>query len=92
MFGFFSGAYVSLIGALVAQVSPLPEIGFRMGIVFLMASVPGLVSSPIAGAILAGSGGWTGLKAFAGSFIVGGTVLMMLARMVYTKFKLWTIF
>ncbi|CAI4215868.1 unnamed protein product [Parascedosporium putredinis] len=35
LYGFSSGAYVSLIGPLIAQISPLPEIGFRTGIIFL---------------------------------------------------------
>ena len=92
LYGFFSGAYVSLIGAIVAQVSPLPEIGYRMGLVFLISAVPGLVTSPVAGAILSGSGSWTGLKAFAGAAILAGSALTWAARIVFTRGRWATVF
>jgi MFS family permease len=92
IFGFFSGAYVSLIGGLVAQISPLPEIGFRSGIAFLISSVGGLTTNPIAGQILASSGGWVGLKAFAGAFLLAGTGIIMAARVYHTGFKLKAVF
>lgn len=60
LFGFASGAYVSLIAALVAQVSPPREIGFRTGLVFLISALPGLTADPIAGAIIAHTGSWCG--------------------------------
>lgn len=92
LFGTFSGAYISLFGALVAQVSPLSEIGFRTGLVFCVSAIPGLITSPIAGAILANAGGWLGLKVFAGSFIVAGTALTFLARLVFTDMKFNAVF
>lgn len=92
LFGVSSGAYISLFGALVAQVSPLPEIGFRTGLVFCVSAVPGLVTSPIAGAILSNGGGWVGLKAFAGSFIIGGTAITFLARLCFTDMKFNAVF
>jgi MFS family permease len=88
IFGFASGAYVSLIGGLVAQISPLPEIGFRTGLVFLIGSIGGLTTNPIAGQILTTSAGWTGLKAFAGAFLLAGTAIILGARVYHTGFKL----
>ena len=84
LFGFFSGAYVSLIPALVAQISPPKEIGFRTGLVFLLSSFGGLTTGPIAGAILANHGGWLGLKVFAGAFCLAGTTFVLAARFYFT--------
>ncbi|KAG2026166.1 hypothetical protein GB937_002316 [Aspergillus fischeri] len=52
VFGFTTGAYVSLAPALVVGISPLEEIGYRTGLMFLFASSGGLTISPIGGAIL----------------------------------------
>jgi len=93
IFGFFSGAYVSLIGALVAQISPLPEIGYRTGLVFLVCSVSGLIANPIAGQILDNtSSHWTGLKAFAGAMLLGGTAILIACRLSHTGFHLKRVF
>ena len=62
--GYLSGAYFSLIGALVAQISAPHEIGHRTGLVFLATSIPGLTTNPIAGAILAHTGSWSDVKIF----------------------------
>src|SRR3569833_1706259 len=82
--GFFSGAYVSLIISLVAQISPLPEIGFRTGLVFLVAALPGLVTSPIAGAIYAESGGWIATRVFSRIYCLAGTTVILAARIRFT--------
>ncbi|KAH8896776.1 MFS general substrate transporter [Thozetella sp. PMI_491] len=92
LFGFFSGAYVSLIGALVAQISPLPEIGIRTGLLFFMCAAPGLVTSPIAGALLANSGNWADLKVFAGVFILVGTTVIFGCRISHVGLKPGAIF
>ncbi|KAH7020744.1 putative MFS transporter [Microdochium trichocladiopsis] len=93
LFGFFSGAYVSLLGALVAAISPPREIGFRTGLVFLVAAVPGLVTNPIAGAILSsssgsGGGSFVGVKVFAGVLILAGTLCVSTSRGIATSWKL----
>ncbi|KAK7418941.1 hypothetical protein QQX98_003644 [Neonectria punicea] len=88
-FGFFSGAYISLSPALVAEVSPPEEFGYRTGLLFLCGSIGGLVTNPIAGAILdAEHGSFTGLKAFAGAFCLVGTAITFGARLHETGFKL----
>ncbi|KAF4458508.1 major facilitator superfamily transporter, partial [Fusarium albosuccineum] len=46
LFGFCSGAYVSLIAPLVMQISPMSEIGLRTGLIFFAASFPGLTTNP----------------------------------------------
>jgi MFS family permease len=92
MFGVFSGAYISLMAALVAQISPLEEVGYRNGLTFLFSSVGGLTTSPIAGAILQTPAGWTGLKVFAGVFMVAGTTFIVAARVSRVGWKVGVVF
>jgi len=93
LYGFFSGAYVSLFGALVAQISPLPEMGYRTGLMFLTCSISGLIANPVAGQILDNtSGHWAGLKAFAGSVLLGGTVILMVCRLSFAGMHLKKVF
>ncbi|OAQ66140.1 MFS transporter [Pochonia chlamydosporia 170] len=92
LFGFCSGAYVSLIGPLVAQISPLQEIGFRTGIIFFIASIGGLTTNPISGAILGSDKNWVGVKVFAGVFCFAGTILVLIARIHRTGWKLAVVF
>ncbi|KAH6632913.1 major facilitator superfamily domain-containing protein [Boeremia exigua] len=88
LYGFFSGAYVSLIAGLVAQISPMKEIGFRTGLVFFVNSIGALTTSPIAGAILDQENGiWTGVKVFSGVFCIAGTVFVFAARVYKVGWK-----
>lgn len=89
LFGFFSGAYVSLLTPLILQVSPMPELGFRTGIILLATAVGGLTTNPINGAIVDSGGGWSGLKIFAGVFTIVGTSFVVLARVQGTGWVLW---
>ncbi|PQE29566.1 major facilitator superfamily transporter protein [Rutstroemia sp. NJR-2017a BBW] len=92
LFGFFSGAYVSLITPLVMQISPMKELGFRTGIVIFVAAVGGFTTNPINGAILDDTGGWDGLKVFSGVFCIVGTTFVLAARIRRTGWKLWVRF
>ncbi|KAK8147645.1 hypothetical protein G3M48_001258 [Beauveria asiatica] len=92
LFGFCSGAYVSLIAPLVAQISPLQEIGFRTGNVFFVSSIGGLVTNPISGAILGNDKNWVGVKVFAGVFCLLGTVLVLFSRARRVGWKLAVVF
>ncbi|KAK5989518.1 MFS transporter asaE [Cladobotryum mycophilum] len=83
LFGFFSGAYVALIAALV--------VGFRTGIVFFASSFGGLTTNPINGSILSSSG-WLGPKIFAGVFCITGTCFILAARIHKTGWKLMAVF
>ncbi|KAF2503373.1 MFS general substrate transporter [Lophium mytilinum] len=88
LFGFFSGAYVSLITPLVMAISPMAELGFRSGIVMFVTAIGGLTTNPINGAILDGAGGWDGLKIFSGVFCLAGTTFVLVARIKKTGWKL----
>lgn len=88
LFGLFSGAYIALLVALIAQVSPIREIGYRNGVACLAQSIGGLAATPIAGAIIDQPGGLVGIKVYAGVFLVAGTTSVLVARLCLTKFKL----
>ncbi|KAK2606292.1 hypothetical protein QQS21_003340 [Conoideocrella luteorostrata] len=92
LFGFFSGAYVALIPALVVQISPFSEIGFRTGLVFFACAFGGLTTNPISGAILERPSGWVGAKVFAGVFCLVGTCFVLVARVYHTGFRVRSVF
>jgi hypothetical protein len=93
MFGFFSGAFIGLSGALPASVSPLPEIGYRIGIMFLAISIPALTMAPVGGAILQNAvGGWLDVKIFGGVMSLAGSAIILFSRMLYTEKRILTVF
>jgi MFS family permease len=93
LFGFSSGAYVSLTPALIAQISPPREFGYRNGLMFFFVAFPGLVTNPIAGAVLAHEdGSYNGMKVFAGVFCLAGTLLVAVTRFMKTGPKLFVRF
>lgn len=90
MFGFASGAFMALSGALPVSVSPLPEIGYRLGVVFLAISIPALTMAPVDGAILQASAthGWRDVKIFGGVMCIAESSIVLLSSLLYTKKKL----
>ena len=91
VFGFTSGTMVSMLPALVAQISDVREIGVRTGTIFSIVAIAVLVSNPIAGAlIVADNGGFIKLQVFAGCMMMGGSVFLTLARIQLAGFKLKT--
>lgn len=56
-FGFSSGAGIGLGPVLISSISPMNELGFRMGTIMSLAAIGTLTSPPIAGAIVADDGG-----------------------------------
>ena len=89
LFGFCSGAFVSLVTPLVMQISPFAELGFRVGIVLFVTAIGGLTTNPINGAILDSAGGQTGLKIFPGVFCLAGTTFVLTARVRQTGWKVF---
>ncbi|KAF7182468.1 hypothetical protein CNMCM7691_002038 [Aspergillus felis] len=89
LFGYSSGAYVSLAAALVVKISPVQQIGYRVGLIFLFASIGGLTTNPIAGALLAhDNGSYLGMKLFSGVILLTGSTLVFCARLHHTGLKL----
>lgn len=88
LFGFSSGGFVSLIPALVAQVSDIRYIGTRVGTGFAVSAFGGLTGSPIAGAIVSQQNGkYTGLQLFCGLTMCVCFVLLIAARFAQVGFK-----
>ncbi|RYO87194.1 hypothetical protein DL766_005461 [Monosporascus sp. MC13-8B] len=82
LYGFGSGAFVSLAPAILAQISPLPQLGARQGTCFAFISIASLVSNPIAGALVPNTSVdpfWK-LQVFAGMLMVGGAIMITIAR------------
>ncbi|KAI9685470.1 MAG: hypothetical protein M1820_010800, partial [Bogoriella megaspora] len=81
LYGFASGAFVSLAPACVAQISPLNKIGVRQGVYFACISWAALTGNPIAGAIRGAQGGaFEGLQAWTGGCLIFGSLLLGVSR------------
>lgn len=83
LYGFFTGAFVSLPGPTVASLSPnLAFLGARMSMAFMSAGLGLLVGTPVAGAILATGHGqnWTMLQIWSGCLLVFSGLCMSAAR------------
>jgi MFS family permease len=89
LYGFSSGAFVSLGPSLIAQISPIREIGVRNGTFFFFVSVGGLTGSPIGGALISrDNGDFTYLQIFCGVTMAAGALLYLASRWVQCGFKL----
>lgn len=82
LFGFTSGAAIGLTPALIAEISPLREIGVRTGTVFAAGSIGALTGSPIGGALITRDhGDFLYLQLFGGCTCIVGCVLFLAARL-----------
>ena len=81
LYGIASGTCLSILAALVAQISDVRELGLRTGALYAAASFGALVGSPIGGAIVAHeNGGFSGLKIFTGVTLLVGAVFVIFSR------------
>ncbi|CAG8018235.1 unnamed protein product, partial [Penicillium nalgiovense] len=90
LYGFGSGAFVSLAPALVAQISDLREVGVRNGTFFAVISFAALTGTPIGGALVPDvlHGSYTRLQIFCGVVMIVGSTLFVFARGAVGGFKL----
>ncbi|KAI1139106.1 MFS general substrate transporter [Hypoxylon sp. FL0543] len=89
VFGFASGGFISLLPAVVAQISDIREIGTRTGIAFFFAALGALTGSPIGGAIVSAQGGrFLGLQLFCGVVMTVGMLCFVASRTVQVGFKI----
>ncbi|KAF2010721.1 MFS general substrate transporter [Aaosphaeria arxii CBS 175.79] len=89
LFGFWSGAAISLTPVSIAQVSKVEDLGKRSGTAFCISSVGALIGIPIAGAILERDGGeYVGLIVFAGVAYAVAFAAYVLARVVSGGWRL----
>ncbi|KAK4867870.1 hypothetical protein LT330_007529 [Penicillium expansum] len=84
IFGFTSGTFVSMIPAIVAQVTKdVRTIGVRNGSNFFIISIAALTGNPIAGALVAhDDGGFLYLQIFCGLTMLVGATFFLVARVV----------
>jgi MFS family permease len=81
LFGFASGAAIGLTPALIAQVSPIKEIGIRTGTVFGAGAIGALTGSPIGGALISRDhGGFLYLQLFGGCTCLVGCGFFLAGR------------
>ncbi|KAF8887445.1 major facilitator superfamily domain-containing protein [Gymnopilus junonius] len=82
-FGFFSGAYISLVNPCVAQISDIGIIGTRIGLLYSVISFPSLLGGPTAGALLMHEhGSYTAMIIFSGTTLMIGSVSLFGANFV----------
>jgi MFS family permease len=90
LYGFASGAFVSLLPSQLAKISKVEEIGVRVGVTFACVSFAGLVGNPIAGAIVvANDGSFWGLNVFAGVMMLSGAGMFTLTRFYVAGWKVF---
>lgn len=89
MYGFGSGAFVSIMPTLVAEITKdMSKLGVRNGTMFAIISVATLIGSPIGGALVkACDGQFWGLQVMAGSTLAIGTILILATRVAVGGWK-----
>ncbi|KAH7369981.1 riboflavin transporter MCH5 [Rhexocercosporidium sp. MPI-PUGE-AT-0058] len=88
LYGFSSGAFVSMGPSLMAQISPIRELGTRNGTFFLCVAIGGLTGNPIGGALIGSdNGGFHHLQIFCGVTMAAGSLVYVADRWVQVGFK-----
>lgn len=88
LFGFGSGAFVSMAPALIAQISDIRQIGVRNGTLFAILSISALTGSPIGGALLTRAhGDFKDMQIFAAVVMLAGSTFFVAARVVQKGFS-----
>lgn len=87
LYGFFSGAIVSLLSPCIAQIAPHPSlIGAYLGMALLLVGVSGLTGTPICGALIDGYGWWAAMV-FSGVAVFVGSGLVLVTQVTLMKKK-----
>ncbi|KAJ5811776.1 MFS general substrate transporter [Penicillium riverlandense] len=88
LYGFFSGAFVSLPPTCFVRLSPNRAlIGTRMGMGYAAMTVGNLIGTPVAGTILQDHG-FNAMWVFGGIMSVAGGLAMMMSRNILGEWKL----
>jgi MFS family permease len=83
LYGFFSGAIISLGNACIAQITPNPRhIGAHVGMLMFVNSFAGLSGPPISGALVARYGSYDQSGYFAGASVLVGATILFATRFV----------
>ncbi|KAF5675190.1 monocarboxylate transporter [Fusarium heterosporum] len=90
-FGYGSGGYVSVFPGCVSQISPIEEIGTRIGLASLVNAFGALTGSPLGGALITDKTGagnsFLGLQLFCGCTMIASVVAYGAARYSQGGFK-----
>jgi hypothetical protein len=87
--GFSTGACISVFMPCVAELGPIESLGTRFGMYQTVIGFGGLTSLPIQDALIPQDhGGFGHLIVFAGVCILGGSMVICLARMLSVGFKM----
>ncbi|GAA6030283.1 hypothetical protein JCM8097_009027 [Rhodosporidiobolus ruineniae] len=88
LFGFSSGAYVSMMPATTASLTKdMTQVGHRTAVMFLVISIAGLTGTPITGAIISREGGYVGAACFSGVTVLVGSAFNMASWWVVSREK-----
>jgi len=88
LYGFFSGAFLSLLPPLIVTLSKdVSEVGIRMGIGFFVCAFANLIGTPIDGALLKPDYPWYKAIVFSGVFLQVGTIFLFFSRHLMVKRK-----
>ncbi|GAA5956198.1 hypothetical protein JCM3765_005487 [Sporobolomyces pararoseus] len=81
LFGIAQGSFIAISASTFMALSEdISEIGLRSGLGFFAIGLASLIGSPVAGALLKATGGYTAACAFGGSCALAGCVLLALGR------------
>lgn len=81
-FGYFDGAYVTLIPVVTAEVVGTTTLSSALGVVYFLHAVPYLVSPPIAGWLVDTTGSYTAAFLLCGFSMIFSSVLLGFARLL----------
>ncbi|KIY49057.1 MFS general substrate transporter [Fistulina hepatica ATCC 64428] len=87
-YGIASGTYVSTFVMPIYEMGEIGDVGRRTGMALTITAVGALAGPPISGAINNATGGYTVVGYYAGSVVMCGVFLMLIARYMVLR-KLW---
>ncbi|KAF9265668.1 MFS general substrate transporter [Marasmius fiardii PR-910] len=88
LYGFFSGAYISLLGPLFSSLAgDVSEVGLRIGIAYLFTGLGSLIGTPITGALLSHQFTWWRPIVYNGIMCAAGTVCFFICRSIVARRK-----
>ncbi|KAJ7783965.1 major facilitator superfamily domain-containing protein [Mycena maculata] len=82
LYGFFSGAWIALIGSMVGQMGGIEDIGRRIGALNTIAGIGTVCGPPISGLFASTSLGYIAVGYFAGAALLVGGALIFISRLL----------
>ncbi|KZT20190.1 MFS general substrate transporter [Neolentinus lepideus HHB14362 ss-1] len=87
LYGFFSGAAISLIPSYIASISPMDKHGARFGSIYMLVAISTLVGTPTAGAFVStiDEKHFQRLIIFTGVLAIAGGSVLSVARLLHSR-------